>query len=159
MEKKQRCLTYIEYSYLDSEFHGKNVNSLNIFHQNLRGLRNKRWINTFFCNRWLKPHVFCLSKHHMVEQDLLHLTLDSYLLVSSFCRHNLQRGDVCVFLLRKISVSTKHILYACKEQDLEIRACDLKYLYNTKSEFLILKINVAAGLMHVILRLCVTTCQ
>jgi len=43
------------------------------------------------------------SEHHMVEQDLLHLTLAGYLLGSSFCRLKLQRGGVCIFL-GKISV-------------------------------------------------------
>jgi hypothetical protein len=46
----------------------------------------------------------------MVEQDLLHLTLDGYLLGSSFFRKNLQRGGVCK-LLRKINISTKLIFH------------------------------------------------
>jgi hypothetical protein len=58
----------------------------------------------------INPHILSLSKHHMVEQDLLHLPLDGYLLGSSFCSKTC-RGEVCVFLLRKINVSTKLIFH------------------------------------------------
>jgi hypothetical protein len=44
----------------------------------------------------------------MVEQDLLHLTIDGYLLVSSFCRQNLQRKGVCIFV-KKVTISKKLI--------------------------------------------------
>jgi hypothetical protein len=57
----------------------------------------------------MNAHRLCLSKHHMVEQDLLHLTLDGYLLGSSFCRQNLQSGGVCIFV--KKDQSTKLIFH------------------------------------------------
>jgi hypothetical protein len=57
----------------------------------------------------------------MVEQDLLHLTLDGYLLGSSFCRQNLQRGGVCCIFVKKDQCFKKiDISLHCKEQDLEI---------------------------------------
>jgi hypothetical protein len=88
--KAQRCLTYIDCNYLGSTVHSKNVNSLNslnIFHQNIRGLRNKsdKLIHSFEVDS-INPRILCLSEHHKAEQDLLHLTLDGYLLCSSFCR-------------------------------------------------------------------------
>jgi hypothetical protein len=108
----QPCLTYIKCNYLGSKVHSKNVDSpisLNIFHQNINELRNK-------CDELIYsleidgiyPHILCLNEHHMVEQDLLHLTLAGYLLGSSFCRLKLQRGGVCIFV-RKYSVLTKLI--------------------------------------------------
>jgi hypothetical protein len=42
----------------------------------------------------INTHALCLSKHQMVEQDFLHLTLDRYLLDSSDCGQNLQRASV-----------------------------------------------------------------
>jgi hypothetical protein len=73
--------------------HTASPNSLNIFHQNIRGLRNKSdELTHSFEIDGIHPHVLCLSKHHMVKQDLLHLTLAGYLLGSSFCRLNLHRG-------------------------------------------------------------------
>jgi hypothetical protein len=62
----------------------------------------------------------------MVEQDLLHLTLDGYLLGSSFCRQNLQRGGVCIFLNKDQCFNKTDISHHCKEQDLEIYAVQLE---------------------------------
>jgi hypothetical protein len=74
----QRCLTYIDCNYLGSKVHSKNIkslNSLNIFHQNIRGLRNKsdELIHSFEIDG-INSHMLCLSEHQMVKQDLLHLT-------------------------------------------------------------------------------------
>jgi exonuclease III len=94
--KAQRCLTCIE---CNSKFYSKNVNSLNTVHQNIRGLRNKtdELIHSFETD-CINPHVLCLSELHMVEQDSLHLTLDGYLMGSSFYRQNLQKRGVCTFV-------------------------------------------------------------
>jgi hypothetical protein len=124
--KAQRCLTYIKCNYLGSKVHSKSVDSpitLNIFHQNIRGLRNK-------CDELIYSlemdgiylHILCLSEHHMVEQDLLHLTLAGYLLGSSFCRLKLQTGGVCIFVRKDQCFNKIDISLHCKEQDLEICA-------------------------------------
>jgi hypothetical protein len=67
---------------LNSEM--SNLNA--IFHQNIRGLRNKsdELLHSFEIDA-TSPHVLCLSEHHMVEQDLLHLSVNGYQLRSSFC--------------------------------------------------------------------------
>jgi hypothetical protein len=75
-------------NYLGSKVHSKNADSpisLNIFHQNIRGLRNKcdELIIYSLEIDGIYPHILCLSEHHMVEQDLLHPTLAGYLLGSS----------------------------------------------------------------------------
>jgi hypothetical protein len=62
----------------------------------------------------------------MIEQDLLHLTLDGYLLGSSFCRQNLQRGGVCIFVKKDQCLNKIYISHHCKEQDLEICAIQLE---------------------------------
>jgi hypothetical protein len=100
---------YVECSYLDSKDNTKNVISLNVlnnFHQNIRDIRNKsdELIHSFQING-VKPYTSYLCKYIM-QQGLLHLTLDGYLLCSSFCRQKVRR-EVCIFLFRKISVSTK----------------------------------------------------
>jgi hypothetical protein len=62
------------------------------------------------------PHILCLSEHHMVEQDLLHLTLAGYLLGSSFWRLKLQRGGVCIFVRKDQCFSKTDISHHCKVQ-------------------------------------------
>jgi hypothetical protein len=61
----------------------------------------------------------------MVEQDLLHLKLDDYLLCSSFCRQNLQRVGACIFVKKDQLFNKIDISHHCKEYDLEICACQL----------------------------------
>jgi hypothetical protein len=58
----------------------------------------------------------CLSKHHLLEEVLLHLTLEGYLLYCSLGRHKLN-----VFLLRNVYI-TRH----CKEYDLELYALQIE---------------------------------
>jgi hypothetical protein len=74
----------------------------------------------------INPHILCPSKHHMVEQDLLLLTLDGYILGSSFCRQNLQRGDVCIFVKKDQCLNKIDISHHCTEQDMEICAIQLE---------------------------------
>jgi hypothetical protein len=70
----------------------------------------------------------------MVEQDLLHLTIDGYLLGSSFCRQRLQRGGVCIFVKKNQCFNKTGISHHCKEQNLEICAIQL----DTKTSNLII---------------------
>jgi hypothetical protein len=62
----------------------------------------------------------------MVEQYFLHLTLDGYLLGSSCCRQNLQRGGVCIFVKKDQCFNKIDFSQHCKEQDLEICAIQLE---------------------------------
>jgi hypothetical protein len=123
-------LTYIKCNYLVSKVHRENVDSLkslSIFQQYIRGLRNKtdELINSFEIDV-IYPHILCLRKHHMVEQDLLYLTLPGYLLGSRFCRLKLQRGGVCIFVRNDQCFNKIEVLHHFKEQDLEICAIYLE---------------------------------
>jgi hypothetical protein len=60
----------------------------------------------------------------MEEQDLIHLTLPTYVLGSSFCHNNLQR-EVCVFLFTRTYMSKKLISQITKEKNVEICAAEL----------------------------------
>jgi hypothetical protein len=56
------------------EIHRQNaetLNSINIFNQNIRGLRSKsdELLHSFEVDN-INPHILCLSEHHMVEQEL-----------------------------------------------------------------------------------------
>jgi hypothetical protein len=103
----------------------------------------------------------------MVEQELLHFTMNSCLLCFSFCQKDIQRGNAGIFVRTDQHFSKIDIPHHCKEQDFEIRAiklitkssnlsilrlyracsdvneflrrldATLKYLYNAKSEFII----------------------
>jgi hypothetical protein len=126
--RAHRCLTYIEFSNLSSKGHGKIVDSLNllnIFHQNIRGLRNKsdELINSFVVDS-INPYILCLSEHHMEEQDLLNLTVMGYSLGSSYCRWNLQKGGVCIFVREDQSFNKTDTSLHCAEQTSEVCAIE-----------------------------------
>jgi hypothetical protein len=109
--RAHRCLTYIECTNLCSKGLGKivdSLNSLNIFHQNIRKLRNKndKLINSFIFNS-INSHTLCSSKHHMEEWDLLNLTLSSYSLGSSY--YQTYRKEECVFFSERIKRKKKKI--------------------------------------------------
>jgi hypothetical protein len=69
--------------------------------------------------------MLCLSEHHMFKEELLHLTMNGYLLCSSFFKKDLQRGCVCIFVREDQHFSKIDISHHCKEQDFEICATQL----------------------------------
>jgi exonuclease III len=101
-------------------------NSINIFHQNIRGLRSKGdgLIHSFEIDI-INPHILCLSEHHVFKEELLHLTMNGYLLGSSFFQKYLQRGGVYIFVRADQHFSKIEISHHCKEQDFEICAIQL----------------------------------
>jgi hypothetical protein len=61
-----------------------------------------------------------LSKHHIVEQELLHITMKGYLLSFSFCRKELHRVDVCIFVRTDQQFSKIDISHHCKEEGFDL---------------------------------------
>jgi hypothetical protein len=118
----QRCLTYIKCNLAVLEVHKQNAkssNSINIFHQNVRRFTSKsdELIHSSEIN--INPHTLYLSEHHMAEHELLHLTMNGYLLGSRFCRKDLQRRGVCIFVRADQYFSKIYISHYFKEQDFE----------------------------------------
>jgi hypothetical protein len=73
----------------------------------------------------------------MVEQNLLHPSINGYQLGSSFCRKGLQREGVCIYVKNGqhfIKIDTSRY---CKEQGLEICAIQLE---TTSASLLILSL-------------------
>jgi exonuclease III len=100
---------------------------LNIFHQNIRGLRNKGkvLINSFVLDS-VNPDILCLSELHIEEQDLLNLTLQGDSLGSSYCCQNLQTQEVCIFVREDQSFNKIDNLLHCAEQTLEVCTAELE---------------------------------
>jgi hypothetical protein len=118
--KQQRFLKCIHCNYLEFRNQDRTVhscNSLQIFHQNIRGLRSKttECINSLQLDD-INPQVLCFSEHHMEQQDLLHLTLPGYILGSNFCSQNLQTGGVCIFVCKDLYFSKIVISHTVKKR-------------------------------------------
>jgi hypothetical protein len=62
----------------------------------------------------------------MVEQELLHLTVNGYILGSSFCRKFPQRGGVCIFVRTDQHFCKIYISHHSKEQEFKICTIQLR---------------------------------
>jgi hypothetical protein len=57
--------------------------------------------------------------------DILQVNLDNYTLGSSFCRKNLTRGGVSIFVKNNLKFSQIELMQFCKEQDIKCCAVQL----------------------------------
>ena len=85
-----------------------------IYHQNIRGLRNKR---TEMLNSLLPdlPHILCITEHHLREFELESSPIEHYKLGAKFCREKLKDGGTCIFIHEFISFITVNLQKFCKE--------------------------------------------
>jgi hypothetical protein len=98
--------------------------ALQIFHQNIQGLRWK--FNEVL--RSLYPglsHILCFTEHHLNQQEIELTQIDSYILGASFCRTSLKMGDVCIFVNKNLNFKNVDIEKFLHEQDIEAGAVKL----------------------------------
>ena len=71
--------------------------SFTVFHQNVRGLRNK---NNELLGSVLPqlPPVLCLTEHYLKGQEIETLSIDHYILGAKFRRQNLKHGGTVIFV-------------------------------------------------------------
>jgi exonuclease III len=106
------------------------TNPLLIYHQNIRGLRNKieELFLSFFDNL---PHILCFTEHHVFDDEINSLYINPYNLGASYCRANNNYGGVSVFVHENISYSSIGLSNFCHEQDIEICAVKLDLAFAT----------------------------
>jgi hypothetical protein len=99
---------------------------LTIYHQNIHGLKTK--INEFILKLTeVKPHIICLSEHHLKLNELNITHLPMYKLGPNYCRITLKCGGVCIYAHNELEFTNISLLNHCKEQDLEVAALKLKF--------------------------------
>jgi hypothetical protein len=76
--------------------------------------QNKR-INKLFRDQKHFSACAMFSAYHLLEQNLLHLTLSGYILESIFRCQNLQKEGVCIFVLKNLYCIKINISYNCKK--------------------------------------------
>jgi hypothetical protein len=68
-----------------------------IFHQNIRGLRNKT--NETLCHFFSEsPHFLCFTEHHLAVSEIQTVHIDGYTIGAYYCRNQLRKGGVCTFV-------------------------------------------------------------
>jgi hypothetical protein len=94
-------------------------NTFKIYHQNIRGIRNK---TTEIINSLLPelPQILCITEHNLKELELERTLLEHYKLGAKFCRENLKDGGASIFVHESLSFFNINLQEFSKEQDLQV---------------------------------------
>jgi hypothetical protein len=71
------------------------------------------------------PHIICLTKHQLGNNEIDTVALTNYSLGAKFCRSTFKKGGVCIFTYESIQFTNINLNKFCKEKDLEICAVNL----------------------------------
>ncbi|XP_049842200.1 uncharacterized protein LOC126292312 [Schistocerca gregaria] len=107
---------------------GRGNNCVNIFHQNIRGLR-KKIDELIICFENIKNttevDVLCLFEHHITTQ-MENVNINGYKLATYFCRDNMEKGGAAIYVKGEHSFKNIETAKFCVEQHIEVCACELK---------------------------------
>jgi exonuclease III len=95
-------------------------NTFKIFHQNIRGLKNKH--NELLCHlQEFAPHVLCLTEHHLDGDQISHLNLDSYTSGALYCtsRRFSKMGGTCIYVQDNLNTVNIMLDNYCYDKDIE----------------------------------------
>jgi exonuclease III len=98
-----------------------------IFHQNIRGLRDK-------ANKILRhfsaetPHCLFFTEHNLSESEIQTIYIDNYTLGACYCRNQVRMGGVCIFVKNVINYSSLSLETFCVNKDIEVCAVKLNIL-------------------------------
>lgn len=98
------------------------TSSLNLFHQNIRGLQHK--VDELICtltSHNLSPSVICITEHHLTEQKLFLIKPENYCLTSQFSRSLYKGGGVSIYCKLDMDCNPIDITQYCMEK--VIKAC------------------------------------
>ena len=108
----------------------KRINSIIIYHQNIRSITNKSdelRINVQM--NYNRPCIICLTEHHLKGSEIIKFSLGGYKLPSSFCRREFLGGGVCILISNNIIVQSIDLKQFCHEKTSEI--CAFKHHLET----------------------------
>ena len=77
-----------------------------------------------------KPHLICLSEHHIRKEESLDLTLPDYKLANIYCREINLKGGVCILVRKDLTYQSIDLTKQCKEKTFEISAVKLNTGYS-----------------------------
>jgi exonuclease III len=98
--------------------------ALQIFHQNIQGLRWKSnaVLNFLYPNF---PHILCFTEHHLNQHEIELIQIDSYMLGAFFCRNSHKIGGVCIFVNKNLHFINVNLKKFSHDQDIEVGAVKL----------------------------------
>jgi hypothetical protein len=75
---------------------------------------------------WLTTNILCLTEHHLNQTELNLINTENYLLGSYYCRKNILKGGVCIFIHKSIKFSIINLDNHCANKDIEVCAIQLE---------------------------------
>jgi exonuclease III len=128
------CLTTLSNVNLDQIGSSNTVNcdiheDFIIYHQNIRGLSNKynEMLNLWFLPL---PQILCFTEHHLKNNEICNIPINSYKLGSYHCRELCKGGGVCIYVHESMYFTTINLSRFCKDTEIEICAIKL-YQFST----------------------------
>jgi len=104
----------------------KRINSITFHHQNIRSITNKSdELSINLQMNHIRPHLICLTEHHLKESEITKFSLDRYKLASSICRRESLGGGVCILISNNIIFQSNDLGKFCHEKTFEICAVKL----------------------------------
>jgi len=104
----------------------KSTNNITIHHQNTLSITNKSDESSINLQmNHIRPHLICLTEHHLKESEITKFSLDGYKLASSFCRREFLGGAVCIFISNNTIFQTIDLKQFCHEKTVEMCAVKL----------------------------------
>ena len=124
MVKHQQQRGKINREGKNKDYQSLRTNPIKIFHQNIRGLRNKT--NELYCHLLQDiPHILCLSEHHLTEPELQLTHLTNYSLGASYCRKTFLKGGVSIFVYGNLKYKAINLDEYNIDKDIEACAIQL----------------------------------
>lgn len=109
----------------------KENNNLIVYHQNIRSLNKKKdEISIMLQEIKEKPHLICLSEHHIRKEESLDFILPDYKLANIYCREINLKGGVCILVRNDMTYQSIDLTNLCKEKTFEISAVKLNTGYS-----------------------------
>jgi hypothetical protein len=105
--------------------------TLKVFHQNIRGLRNK--LDELYCHLSHDLlHIICMSEHHLKDFELQLTYFSDYTLAAKYCRKFFIKGGVSVFVHSEQKYNTINLEEFTTDKDIE--ACVIHLPINSLGE-------------------------
>ena len=90
-------MTEMKIFFMGNVTASNSTNSLIIYHQNIRRLMSKKdELNIIMQDKIVRPHLICLSEHHLKTYEITKFSLNNYKIAASFCREGVSKRGVCI---------------------------------------------------------------
>jgi hypothetical protein len=76
------------------------------------------------------PHILCITKHHLRDEELASLHAENNVLRSCYCRKSKHKGGVCIFVHNSLKCSFLDVDDYCIDQDFEVCAVHPKSVHD-----------------------------